>query len=119
MKQIKWFLQRLFRGFDNRYCWDLFSNLAYDIAPKLVEFKRQGVECHPSNFNSAEEWEKAIDEMIFAFKWFAGWRDKIEQYSLFKDDDNTNGYIQQQIKFETRAMNGLKLFAENFPALWN
>ena len=62
-KQIKYFFQRMFRGFGDDILWDVFSNESERMAKILIKFKEK-TWGYPNGM-SEEEWDSKIDDMIF------------------------------------------------------
>lgn len=86
-------------------CCDLHSldyYLAKKILPTLKEFRKKIVS-YPANM-TAEEWEAALDEMIWAFDYFVN-----------GEDWNT---IEESKTLGDREQNGFELFGKHFRDLW-
>lgn len=89
--------QREERGFDDTETWSLASTIAAFILPRLKRFKELE-DGHP-NFVTEQEWKNDLDEMIWTFQQIV---------------DNDTWSFED----ETRVMDGLALFSENFFNLW-
>lgn len=100
-RSIKFFFQRLFRGFDDSETWSLDSSLSRLILPRLKRYK----ELAAYQIAQTNEMKEAIDEMIYGFEWFASDRKYSSYEDSFKDELN-------------RAQNGINLFAKHFGRLW-
>lgn len=96
-RTIKFFLQRLIRGWDDSETWNLDFTFAKYILPRLIEFKKlsNGI---PYPY-SKEEWGIVLDKMIFSFQYIVAERETT------KENHET---IQE----------GIDLFAKNFQSLW-
>ncbi len=83
-RQIKWFLQRVFRGYDDTYLWGFCSSFVKEIYPKFKAFcamEKHGLaSCYFENpekvGHTDEDFEKAFEnynaimnEILFAFEW--------------------------------------------------
>jgi hypothetical protein len=97
---IKFFFQRLFRGWDDSETWALDGSLAQIIAPRLKRFKQVN-NCHPDEFTE-EEWDATIDKMIFAFEWASS-------------EKKYNWIDTEEFK---RVEEGIALFAKYYFHLW-
>lgn len=86
------------RGFCDAETWSLRSMTAEWILPRLKRFREIDAG-HPSGI-SAKAWNAIVDEMIFAFAFWA---------------DEPNNASDKLYK---RAEHGLRLFAKWFPHLW-
>lgn len=100
-RNVKFFIQRCTRGWDEREVWNLDRTLGAYIYPRLIEFKKikHG---YPDDI-SEEIWDHHLDEMVFAFK-------------TLSEDDNYLGFDQETFD---RIQNGLNLFAKYYTALWD
>lgn len=91
-------------------CCDIFS-LDYYLAKRIIKPLKRFRECnnssHPMDFKSLEEWQKCLDEMIWAFEF------------ILKDEPATY-YKNGKIDFRPyrREERGLKLFGKWFRNLW-
>ena len=99
-RMVKFFFQRLFRGFDDSECWNLDGSLARLIVPRLKRFKEIG-RAHPHDLTQ-EKWDEYLDEMISAFEFFAG---------DARFDCDTEQFDKANV--------GLNLFAKHFGNLWD
>lgn len=68
-RQIKWFWQRLTRGFDDRETWSLETTIAEYILPRLVRFKEIN-NCHPHDMTE-KQWDAYLSDMIYAMRFSA------------------------------------------------
>lgn len=87
-------------------CCDEF-NLDNYLAPKILKGLkrfRRNVGSHPSNLTH-EQWEKILDDMIFAFQFLVDG----EEYEDYKKDGKKK-YIRQQ--------KGFRLFGQYYRSLW-
>lgn len=91
-RQMKFYHQRIERGFDETELWNLDATILKFILPRLKEFKE--TTCgYPNGFSNLKEWTECIQKMI----------DSIE--SIIKDEDP---------QYE-----GWELFKQYFFNLWN
>lgn len=106
-RSIKHAYQRIFRGFSDAETWSLDYSFAKFILPRLVrlkEVKRGWPDC--DEFPTFEDWNVALDKMIFAMKFCSS----EEQWSF--------GYSPEEQKIEQEVQHGLELFGKYFRALY-
>jgi len=116
--RIKWSLQKIFRRghCSDRNLWNLDIYLAKIILPKLIAFKSMPRVGYPALLRDENEWEKILDEMIFAFKYvLADAEIKRKEFEKEYGEINQENYI----KFEKRAQKGFELFGLYFRSLWD
>ena len=97
-RDVKFFFQRMTRGWDDSETWNLDTRLAEHILPRLKRFREVTIGC-PADI-SWEEWTAALDKMIAAFEWHAA--------DVNERDEN----------FYTEAQKGIELFAKYYGYLW-
>lgn len=103
LQSIKFFWQRLTRGFDDSATWSMDIHLAELILPRLKRFKELNTHTYPNGL-TPEEWNIILDKMIFSFA-----------YTL--DDGRMFGAFEES-EYE-KAKEGLGLFGQYFHALWD
>ena len=111
MKQIKWFLQRVFRGYDDRIYWELYSYLSEIIAKHLKHFRKMKRTGYPTTLKSEKEWNKVLDKMIWSFE-------NSSDDIIFPIDDRAKTSKQLKKLFD-KQKEGLQLFAKHFYNLWD
>lgn len=118
-RQIKWFFQRGFRGWDDRVAWSIDYHIAKMLPLWLEELRRnkQGIPFEmfnglpyedEVNYTHSEEswkiaterWNKILDEMIVGF-------------NAYKDNNILEG--EEREKFNK----GMELFVKHFENLWD
>jgi hypothetical protein len=97
---VKFFFQRLFRGWDDSETWALDGSLAKLILPRLKRFKELNI-CFPQEFTEGE-WDVVLDKMVFAFEWSASEK----KYDWIDADE-----------FK-KVEEGLALFSKHYFSLW-
>ena len=105
--KIKWFWQRLTRGFDDTELWNLDNTIAEFVLPRLKAF-RNYTKGFPVEFNSLEEWQEAIDKMIFFFE-------NIIDDEWFWKTEHTK---EELLELEKKMHECLELFCKNYSHLW-
>lgn len=99
-RSIKFFFQRIFRGWDDSETWNIDHTIAGFAIPRLRRFKevKKG---YPADL-MPEEWDRVLDKMILSMEWFAT--------DVDKRDDSEETYAQVQ--------EGMTLFGKHFGDLW-
>lgn len=97
IRPIRFFFQRMIRGFDDSETWSLDATIAKFTLPRLRRFKQVTI-AHPDNL-SMEEWQKILDEI----EWYL--------------DMVTKNYMIDPSE-EERLEKAHKLWADYFSALW-
>jgi hypothetical protein len=98
-RDIRFFKQRLVRGWDDGDTFSLDYSLAKVILPRLKRFKEVTIG-HPSDTDE-KEWQDKLDKMIAAFE-FAG---------------SETRWSAPQSEYVKHA-EGLRLFGEHYFSLW-
>jgi len=96
-RSIRFFWQRLTRGWDDSETWSLDVTIAEFILPRLKRYKQLSSEV-------IETDEEALDKMIRAF----------ELLTTCFDWPYLPGHVEKQQEVE----DGLTLFAKNYRGLW-
>jgi len=118
-RHIRWFRQRLIRGFDDRELWCLSDRIEEFTLPRLKAFRNGVFDC-PGNLVVDEEgerikgadegnveWKEILDDIIFAF----------ENNDMHIPDDVQ--YDEEKRKeWMERINKGYKYFGEYFNDLW-
>lgn len=101
-RSIRFWFQRLTRGFDDSETWSLDWSLAQLILPRLRRFRELN-NGYPYG-ESEKTWNNKLDKMIAAFEYFANGK----QWEVSKD---TMGELYKHKQ-------SLKLFAKYYDHLW-
>lgn len=119
--KIKWFFQRLFRGYSDIELWNLDDSIIKFTLPRLKAFRDQ-TQGYPSNIDTFEEWQAILDEMIWAMEYVSSdempYWDLKEKYGEETDEDGKLKYIVEFEKLEERARKGFEYFGKYFNNLW-
>ena len=103
IRKIKFFFQRLTRGWDDSDTWSLDYTIAQFVLPRLKRFKELNIGA-PSDLTE-ETWDEILDKMIKAME------NTIKQW----DEDLTE---EETEKMWEETEEGHKLFGEYFSGLW-
>lgn len=104
-RQKKYKEQRMTRGFDDTECWNLDITFSLFLIPRLKVFKELN-DGYPARYNSKEEWDKILDEMIEGFELHSN---KFNWDTADANEENGN---------MAKAKKAIRLFQENFFDLW-
>jgi len=97
IRSVKFFWQRLTRGWDDSETWCLDAHLAKWLLPRLKRFKE--VNCgYPPSLTS-DKWDEKIDDIIFAME-------RVANEELMDTADHK------------RYDKGIKAFSEYWRDLW-
>lgn len=110
---IKWFFQRVFRGYSDYDMMDYDRFACRKILPSLkywaLEKKHIGF---PESAGSHEGWQKILEEIVWA----------VEECAYSKEEnkamDENAGYEKLR-EIWARQEKGLRLFGEYLPAMWD
>ena len=111
--------------------WNMGYVLAAIIYAGLSQFKNSYVTSYPSKFNSCEEWEEALDKMIWAFgeikNEYSNLPSSKKIMSLI-DTRNSDRVSFNEARLAVKAEDeeyrnkikeGTKLFIDNIGAIWD
>lgn len=107
--KIRYFFQRLFKGYDKREIFSFNSYHASYVVKRLTEFNKN-LHCYPCCLD-IEKWSDIINEIIFAFE-------------LCSNDDwiygcNCGLHEGEINVLEMKRKKGMKLFIEYYDQLWD
>ncbi len=97
-RRIKFFFQRLWRGWDDSDTWNLDLTIAKFTLPRLIRFKELNTG-HPDNLTE-QEWNNILDKIINSLQY------TINQFDIEKE-------------FDKEIQEGTILFGKYFNYLWN
>lgn len=133
-KEVKWFFQKLFRGYSDVEIWNLETSLSRPILKKLKAFKNSNRHGYPKDL-TPELWESILDEMIngFTFLYEEGGITKEYQDFLNKKWDSKFNEIKVDVSLEEEgnklreinnkkcedAQKGIELFGKYYTNLWD
>lgn len=111
--KLHWIKNLYGRYRDGAGCCDRFSldhYLSKRIIKPLKAFRNSNLMSFPMDFASVEEWEKALDEMIFAFEYLNA--------DEFPPDEPPETYFERSKEMAERQQRGFELFGKHFRSLW-
>lgn len=98
-------------GFSLDETWDLRTNIALFLVPRLKAFKEVKAG-YPSCFKNEKEWNKMLDKIIFAFESYLEDDFYVPEKYVKKYKDNARD------KYWEDVQEGLNLFAQWYGSLW-
>ncbi len=111
--EIKWAWQRVFRGFDDRWYWNLDINLSW-IIPKCVRhIKKYGMGCPGKLYdkkrknNECYKWKEILEKIAKGFEAV----EKIQNNHFWKG--------RKFEKLDKQYKEGMRLFVKYFRNLWD
>jgi len=115
-KDIKWTLQKIFKGYNDPDLWNLDSHLAKVILKRLKAYKQMGRDSYPppdapgnTEIKDENDWERVLDAMI------EGFEAHIFEINDFEDKFNLDRCLLRQKKIN----HGMSLFGKYFGYLWD
>ena len=133
-RQLKWFLQRTFRGYGDDDIWGLNYSLSKHIHKCLVAFKKagkHGVSCHLMDEKEGETEEQLIEraekkqneilnDMIDGWEYLANQDDYEMELCEKKYKKKANdGYIKEINDNRKKAEKKAKLLIDHLCMLWD
>jgi hypothetical protein len=107
-REIKWFFQRLFRGYSQCDLWNLPQHLAKILLPRIKAFRRmRRMSYYSGEGMSSADWEEVLRKIEWALTFYY----KGEEPELFPTLD--------YVECHRRAEEGMTLFGKYFAALWD
>ncbi len=100
-REIKWFFQRLFRGWSDNESWDLYYWICKRYLPvlKRLRFYHSGYPTHLT----PKKWNEILDKIIYSFE-------------MIGEDDFTKTCNP---KTQKKIQEGCELFGKYFQNLWD
>ena len=85
ISKIQYFLQRVFRGWDDRETWDLEFEFLRWIYPRLKRFKQISI-AHPINFTE-KEWDNFLEQLLLRTEKVIHNYDRLTELSLEEEEE--------------------------------
>lgn len=126
-KKIKYFFQRLFRGYSDVDLWNYGEFVCKKILPSLKAFIKMERHGYPAEFKNRAEWEKVLQEILWAVEEIAynKGEDKITD-KYFPDSSSRKLTDEEREKmgneigeYWERCEKGMELFGKYLPAMWD
>lgn len=100
-RSVRFFFQRLFRGWDDSDTWSLDHSLAKVILPRFLRFRQCGHGFTPGGV-SVKQWKTILDKIEYSFK-------------KAIDEDT---YWSMDVAESEKVAEGFRLFGKYYMALW-
>lgn len=119
---IKWFFQKLFKGYSDSELWNFDYTMAKWILPRLKRFKKDSIS-FPAELETPDKWDEILDKMIWSFDYIVN-QDKYEDEIMEKykdneiDEDGHYRWIKDTKELSAKCQEGLDLFGTYFRSLW-
>jgi hypothetical protein len=130
-REIKYWFQRAFRGYDDSRWWGLYENLGNDIIRDLKIFRNSNRAGVPSEFcvshddkdltKSNEQWNCILDKMISGFEELLSDHTESQHWLDYYKNETITEEEFTKIENERlkKAKEDAKLFIDYFNALWD
>jgi len=132
-KEIKWFFQRGFRGYDDRCYWEIGDYLGRDIIRHLKHFRKMSRFGVPGNMcvdkrgkdisveAGEKQWNAVLDKMIFGFEELVKDSTDKEPWKLYFDKKKISRkeWIKREKADYKKAQENAMLFITHFGGLWD
>jgi hypothetical protein len=100
IRSLRFFFQRLTRGWDDSQTWNLDARFSEYMLPRLRRFRE--IHCAYPCELTPEEWNAILDKMIFAMEWLS--TDMLER--------------EETVEMWNKVQEGMELFGKFFTSLW-
>jgi ABC-type glycerol-3-phosphate transport system substrate-binding protein len=104
-RDIKYFFQRIIRGFDDSETWSLDITFAKWVVPRLKRFKIVN-NAFPHDMTE-ESWDNLIDNMIDNFQYFVDFNNEKIEFSQ-----------ENEIEALEKFNEGMLLFCKHIRNIW-
>ncbi len=115
LKDIKWVLQKVFKGYNDPDLWSLDYHFVEMILPRLRAYKKMKRSGYPAatagtypEISCPEDWEKILDAIIKGFESF-----------LIERNGDYAFTIEKCMQLQKEIDYGLELFGKFFQYLWD
>lgn len=109
------FFHWLFKGYTKESLWNLDETFDQIILQRLKQFRKMERAGFPNEFNSQEEWNRKLDELIQRFDDRSAALNRLFSLNEFTQEE-LHELIAQQ---EEKNKKTIKLFAKYYDNLWD
>ena len=120
---VRWFFQKLFRGYSDIEIWNLGQTLAKFAKPRLKKFMDETCG-FPPDYATFEDWKADLEKMLVGVTWaehYDEFEDKIIEecggYNV-KDKNGKTMWIEKIKEKDREAREGLELLGKWWMHLW-
>ena len=120
---VRWFFQKLFRGYSDIEIWNLDDTLARFVEPRLKKFMDETCG-FPPDYATFEDWKADLEKMLAAVNWAAHheeYEDKIIKECggyWAKDKNGKPLWLEKVGAKDKEAREGLELLGKRWMHLW-
>lgn len=113
-QKIKWFFQKIFRGYSDYDMSDYGQFACRKILPSLKHwvYKTEHIG-YPETVGSLNEWKQILDEIVWSVEETAYNKEENELFKAEKPD------YKEIVKIWKRTERGMELFGKYFTAMWD
>lgn len=120
-RRIKWFLQRVFRGYSDIDMLDFCQFLCKKMLPYVkawVAMERNG---YPASFDTKGEWEEVLGKILWSLEESANWNET--ETKIFEREREKGASVAEICEgdiaeYWKRYNEGMELFGKYLPAMW-
>jgi hypothetical protein len=122
-REIKWWLQKKFRGYGDNDLWaldDLFVRTMRKPFKTFVAMERLGYpEDQTNGPKTPEEWEEILKKIELAFDLYYEYNMDFDAYDKKKEGKTKEEWIKLMIEDQKKILEGFKLFGKYVESLWD
>lgn len=116
---IKWFFQRLFRGYADIDFADLGIYVCQKVLPILKAWINSERIGFPEEFGSKEKWDETLNEILWAVNETANNTEEDLLYAQARRYGWQREYLREKLEENwARQEKGMELFGKYLPAMW-
>jgi hypothetical protein len=117
LDRLKYFFEKLFRGYSDYDLIDCNKLIARKVLPPLkawVKSKRYG---YPQGLKSKEEWDAILQKILWSLEELA--TEKHENEVLYDEDMDPDTQFEKTMAIWDDTQEGLELFGKYLGAMWD
>ena len=118
--KIKWFLQRVFRGYSD---YDMIQFYEFLLGKKVLPYLKAWIKSNrngfPVEFDTIEDWNKVLDEIVWAMEEVVTEKNENRIFDEYAKDGDKEKFDKALQENWQRAKNGMELFGKYVTAMWD
>lgn len=115
LDRIKYFFQRVFRGYSDYDLIDCNKLIARKILPPLKAWVKSERNGYPATLNSKEEWDTILEKIVWSLEELVTEKHEDEIFNSETDLDTRSGKLMETWD---NMQEGLDLFGKYLSAMW-
>ena len=115
LDRIKYFFQRVFRGYSDYDLIDCNKLIARKILPPLKAWVKSERNGYPLQLKSKEEWDAILEKIVWSLEELATEKHEDEIFNSETDLDTRSGKLMETWD---NMQEGLDLFGKYLSAMW-